>query len=325
MRALLFVIALGCAGAAQARRSEAVFVLSGMQASSPEFFRAAQRYHAARLAAHQDLLVTSARSLEEVREWLDRSPLRGSEPWGRITLVAHGSPWRGALLPLWRDQADEVATATAMRDAIGDGEFPPLDDAVVDADTELVIDSCGLGRRPDLLALYAQLLGGEDAQRPHSSASREWIEYGAAADIASPSGSWRRERPFVAQVEPGIAMSAQRQQAVRNQLHEQLAQRENSAEEAEVWRLAPVRIDIVLEERALCGAHRQAQALTRLADVREVLDDHALTSRDLAWTLHTDAQGQCVLAGTAQIAVLGVDMPVLDAVSSQSFSRHAAP
>jgi hypothetical protein len=324
MKAMCFLLALVCAGAAQARRSEAVFVLSGMQASSPEFFRAAQRYHAARIDPRQDLLVTSARSLEEVREWLDRSPLRGGQPWGRLTLIAHGSPWRGALLPLWRDQNEEVATATAMRDAVASGEFPPLGDAVVDARTELVVDSCGLGRRPDLLTLYAELLGGADEQHPHPSASREWIEYGAMERSATSVQSWRRERPFVAAVEAGAAMSAARQQALRAALHAQLVQVENGVDE-EVWRLAPVRIDVVLDERSLCGRHRQAQSLTRLLDVREVLDDHALTARDLAWTLRTDAQGQCVLAGTAQIAVLGVDMPVIDAVSSQSVSRHAAP
>ena len=118
-------------------------------------------------------------------------------------------------------------------------------------------------------------------------------------------------------------MSAPRQQALRAALHVQLAQIDNAAD-SEVWRLAPVRIDVVLDERSLCGPHRQAQSLTRLTDVREVLDDHALVARDLAWTLRMDARGQCVLAGTAQIAVLGVDMPVIDAVSSQSVSHHAA-
>ena len=130
-------------GVAANARENVTFVLADDNPGHA-FFAAARDYY----AAHPDeagVLVTTARSLADVREFLHRSPLRGAEPWGDVRLIAHGSQWQGLRVPLFAH--GELANLTVLERALATQEFPPLAESVLDRDSRFVIESCGLARR----------------------------------------------------------------------------------------------------------------------------------------------------------------------------------
>jgi len=69
------------------------------------------------------------------------------------------------------------------------------------------------------------------------------------------------------------------------------------------WTLAPVRVEAVIADRALC-ARAPAPRLARQHGVQRVLDDYALSARELAWRFERDERA-CVLVGEALLATLG--------------------
>lgn len=309
-RGLALLLALaGSVPAGAQPRADAVFVLGSDRDSARAFFGPAEQHFAARLVRDRDLLVTTARTLEEVREWLARAPARGERPWGTVTLVAHGSPWVGLAVPLFRDGA-APASASALRAAIHDGTFPALDDAIVDADTRLVLDSCGVGRRHDLLALYSQLLGG-DLDHPQVVASAAWIEFGSSGR-AGELTTWRRERPFTARVVPpidaaGAADRAEPGSELRATLQREL-QRAGAAPDdlaAARWQLAPIRIDAAIADLRLCAGARALTQLTRQRVILGALTDHGLRRSQLRWRIE-HSTGQCHVVGEATLATLAV-------------------
>lgn len=189
---LIFTLLLGLALSGKVcARADIVFLLQQPGRGEPAFFELAAEHY--RAQASVVLVVNSARSLLQVRELLQRSPLRGQEPWGNIVLVAHGSRWTGLSLPIFDDEG--IPEPGVWRRVRERGEFVPLSDEVADAETRLRVDSCGLGARPDLLRELAALLGGEprlkveaavgrvefrqDPQHPNIPPTRHELAYGA--------------------------------------------------------------------------------------------------------------------------------------------------
>jgi hypothetical protein len=261
-------------------RADAVFVLrEGGRADG--FLDAATAYY--RAHGGGALLVDSAGSLEEIREWLDRSPLRGRSPWGRVVLVTHGSPWRGLTMRLWRD-GDRGILPSALHAAATDGSFPPLDDAVLDDRSILVVESCGLARRPELLDALARLLGGDDVARPRWRASAGWVVFGSGAGVP-----WREEVPFAAEIRPGtpdrdaIARAADRR--------------------GEVAQFGRVRLAIEVAAGPCRGASKRW--LRTVPEVGQVLRDHALRRDELTWSFAPTREGGCEIVGAGTLVVRG--------------------
>lgn len=203
---LIFTLLLGLAlSGTVCARADIVFLLQQPGRGEPAFFELAAEHY--RAQASVVLVVNSARSLLQVRELLQRSPLRGPEPWGNIVLVAHGSRWTGLSLPIFDDEG--IPEPGVWRRVRERGEFVPLSDEVADAETRLRVDSCGLGARPDLLRELAALLGGEprlkveaavdrvefrqDPQHPNIPPTRHELAYGAKVrprSYALPPCAW---------------------------------------------------------------------------------------------------------------------------------------
>lgn len=211
-RLLLLALLALCGGEAWAARQDVTFILA-QDNPGHAFFEAAQAYYRARpeLAG---ALVTSARSLAEVREFLQRSPLRGDAPWGRVRLVAHGSQWQGLRVPLFAGSA--LATPLVVESALEQQEFPPLPATVLDHDSELQVESCGLGRRPRFLRQLGELFGGDAGLRVTANDGYVWFRRVQGED--GHSASLREELDYQAEVLPGAtALSpAQRERLQRS-------------------------------------------------------------------------------------------------------------
>lgn len=272
---LLLACGLPPLGFASERR-DAVFILGSDSGGQSGFFAAATHYHRENLRG-DDLLVTTARTWAEMREWLARSTLRADRSWGRIVLVAHGSQWSGLSVPLF-DAGAPPPSASELQKLTEQGIFPSLAKGVVDEKTELVIESCGIGRRPDLLALYAQLLGG--AANPLSVRSSEHLVEFAAPFQSADIGATRRELPYSVKVvrpSPGGR---------------------TSVEVPTGWSVLPINVEMsVAEEHCLPG---RARRLAKIAAVRETLKDYALSPAALRWETVLD-QGRCLLTGHAMV------------------------
>jgi hypothetical protein len=279
LAALLLGIALP-AGALAAPRRDAIFILGADAPGQAGFHAAARAYYAARRRPG-DLLVTGAGSWSEVRELLARSGARGNPPWRRVVLVVHGSEWTGLDLPVFggseRPRASELDRLLVSR------AFPALPADVLDRDSVLVLETCGLGRRPDLLSLYARLLAGRpDGIRVEASSAL--VEFSARHERGAPVRVARRERPYSVRVEP------------RRRAASRLPNR--SADVAPLWARIPVNLRMPLSAGSCRpdAAHR----LARVPAVATLLRDYAIPADALHWQVE-QRDGHCALLGHGAI------------------------
>jgi len=257
-------------------RADIVFLMPQAGHGEAAFFSNAAVYY--RQQRSDVVIVDSARSLLQVREFLARSPLRGKEPWGQIVLVAHGTRWTGLAIPIFDDEG--VAAPGRWREVRERGEFVPLDRAVADRETRLRVESCGLGSRPDLLQALGDLLGG--ATPIASVAAIGLVEFRISR--RSPVRAIRIEREYGSRV------------------------RARPSQRAGVWidasgrRHLPVQFQQSLKGVGDCRGLDPARLITRRSAMGQMLLDHALAPRDLRWDL-VPTQPGCQLRGRAELIV----------------------
>lgn len=281
--ALLFSLAV-------AARENVTFLLADDNPGHA-FFAAARDYYAAR-ADETGTLVTNARSLADVREFLQRSPLRGAAPWGTVRLVAHGSQWQGLRVPVFA--RGELAGVQMLERTLAQREFPPLDAHVLDHDSRLVVESCGLGRRTAWLRLFGRLFTG-DARTP-VEANVGYVWFRRLRDAAGRTRTVREELSYRAAV---LAGAVQLDEATRAKLRREWP----STQTAQLQFIAvPLRIDVpatVLDD----AWGRPAPS----REAREALRNYGLRWSQLAWRTE---QGR--LRGEALIVVAAPDRVAAD-------------
>lgn len=134
------------------------------------FYEISEQYYRYDSTDRTDRMVTSLRSLVEVRDYLEQNPSKNGQPWGLVNIVVHSNQWAGMNAPvLPHGQRTTVQTLAA---ALDQGEFPALPDSVVDAASEIRLQGCALGKDTALLKLLSQAFGGEDQQRPTVRSSK---------------------------------------------------------------------------------------------------------------------------------------------------------
>lgn len=272
---------------AAAAREDVTFILA-RDSPGHAFFSSAADYYR-RHPQQAGHLVTTARSLAEVREFLARSPLRGAQPWGRVRLVAHGSQWEGLRVPLFAGGA--IASWRELRQVLERDEFPPLPPQLLDRGSLLEIESCGLGRRPDRLRQFSRLLAGDG--RVPVRAGRNYVWFGRQEDAAGASESWRRELPYSARVLPG---SPPLDAPLREDLRRQW-QREHGARSPLQFVTVPVLVDVPADSVA------GSAALT--ADAVTALRDQGLRAAQLHWQREgTRLRGRGLIVAAAPAAAL---------------------
>jgi hypothetical protein len=250
------------------------FVL-GHDPDGRSYLHAASTYYAMHADAN-DETITTLRSLQDVREYLAAPANRGDSPWGTIRLVAHGSEWTGLRVAIFSGDT-APATLQHLEDARTTGEFPPLGHSIADAGTLLQIDSCGIGRRPQLQRAITRLLFA-DNDAPRIIASRNYVAFRTWTGGDGIRRSERSELPYVALVT--------REPSSRERWRELLERR---------WRdtVGPV-------ERGVLPLHSmpveiRVDAHASHAAIDAILRDTGLRKDQLSWS--EDPQGQRVGRG----------------------------
>jgi hypothetical protein len=306
----LVAILLGQLGFADAAdgRPDIVF-LFGNDAEGAGFFAAARSYY--RDTDPTAKVIARARSLEQVREEL--SHRAGDHPWGQIILVAHGTQWTGLAVPLFTDSGP--ATLSSIRKARLDGEFPPLPTTAIDDDTMFVVESCGLGRRPDYIHELAALFTGGDGAHAQISASRNLVWFGL--DSAS-NASERRELEYSATILSGKATGT-RLATAKNALHSQLSALHNQPQTSEV--ILPVHVHIAAAASGLDRAGSVQSYVGLIPTGKVDLAGAGLAANSFVWR-RQDHGASVDLLGEATLVLVMQSVPNMDApvVDTPNFS-----
>ncbi|HEX5056785.1 MAG TPA: hypothetical protein VFX02_09840 [Gammaproteobacteria bacterium] len=170
------VLAETAGGAATTGRENITFIMGADTGDKLPFYAPAEDYYRYDPRADTGYLETGSRSLQAVRDRLQSPPGNGL-PWGVINLVTHSST-TGIAVPVVEDGAR--TEAASLEKALAEGALNPLPDTLVDAQTEIHIQGCGIGQRQDILNLLSRLFGGDDPQRPVVRAPIHLVFYESA-------------------------------------------------------------------------------------------------------------------------------------------------
>lgn len=155
------------------------FILGEDREEDNRYYAEATNYYTYNKKGKTDFLVTTCRSLLEVRDYLEQHKPGNGFPWGLINLVSHGNQWTGLSV---RVTPDIKRTTTAkLAECMADGTWKRLPETVVDKDTEIILHGCGVGNNQPLINTLAMAFGGQDHQ-PVVRASRLFEYYASVMD-----------------------------------------------------------------------------------------------------------------------------------------------
>lgn len=268
--------------ATDAAQRRAVTFILGSDPAGSSFFSAGAGYY--RLHERDgDETVVGLQTLAEVREYLARPSHRGDSPWGTIRLVAHGSEWYGLRVPIFfgkTSDRENDATLSALDEASASGAFPPLERDTADAQTRLVIESCGIARRPKLEHAIARLLFGAD-DRVRVVASRHYVAFRSWNDADGKQHAERMELPYVS-----LVTSAQTDsEFARRRLRATLIRRWS-----EETGLAANAVELVMRDMSIEVRYRMAATAAAGDASRASLYDLGLRHDQLHWHREGDSQ-----------------------------------
>ncbi len=151
--------------------------------SDNQYYAEAEKYYRNNPNTFHEVLVTSCRSLKEIRDYLEQHPTDDGLPYGKINVIVHSNEWRGVGMSVLPD--GDRMNIRNVRAAINDGSLQPLPDEVLDFETEITIYGCGLGKNEKLLSIIAEALGGKDMESPLVRSSKLFIQYASTTDESS--------------------------------------------------------------------------------------------------------------------------------------------
>jgi hypothetical protein len=157
-------------------RESITFILGEDDDLENPYYTKAANYYRYNHVGKTDRLNTSCRSLLETRNFLQNNPPQNGQPWGIINMVVHANEWTGIGIPVLPDSKWK-ASAGVINSLVESGDFPSLENDLVDAQTELIIHGCGLGKNKDVLKAMAVAFGGKDDFRPIVRSSRYFVYY----------------------------------------------------------------------------------------------------------------------------------------------------
>ena len=110
-----------------------------------------------------DLIITDLSTIAEVKNYLEKH--KSNVPWGIINIITHSSPWSGLSIKL--ESSDrQTLDVFALNNKVKSSQFKPLNNSIIDNQSELRIFGCGLGKHQQLLSLLSVYFGGNDTNRP---------------------------------------------------------------------------------------------------------------------------------------------------------------
>jgi hypothetical protein len=145
------------------------FILGEDKSSENPYYAEATKYFNSETPEKTLHLVTSCRSLVEVRQYLTNHAPENQLPWGRINLVSHGDQWLGLSVKVTPDS--RRATLERLQEFIDAGTFNPLPDSIIDENTEVALHACGIGNNKAFVETFGNVFRSKSAV-PHVIAPR---------------------------------------------------------------------------------------------------------------------------------------------------------
>ena len=157
------------------QRNSITFIMGEDHNPSNPFYAEAAEYFRLDPTDRTEIVVTSCRSLIEVRDYLEINHRPAHTPWGLINIVVHSNEWGGLKVPVVPNGMR--TTSEVLDEAIKSGEFPPLKNSIVDSKTEIRIQGCGLGRNKEFLHFISTAFGGKtlNSKKPIVRSSRYFL------------------------------------------------------------------------------------------------------------------------------------------------------
>jgi hypothetical protein len=143
-------------------RSSIAFILGEDKEADNPYFREAVRYYTTNPEAKTDFIVSTFRSLVEVKDYLEQNTPCNGLPWGTIHLVTHGNQWSGLSVRVVR--GEKRATTKRILEHMQSNPFEPLNEAHVDNETRIFLHGCGVGNDGDLVDAIALFFKGKNGQ-----------------------------------------------------------------------------------------------------------------------------------------------------------------
>lgn len=151
------------------QRESITFILDEDEKGAKPYYSLAFDYYKTDKHARTENIVSSCRSLSEVRDYLKDNPPGNGRPWGLVNLVTHGNEWYGMHVPV--KPGSKRSSAERLTEYVDSGKFESLSDYIIDDSTEIFLHGCGLGVDQELLKIVAKAFGGK-GKRPMVVASK---------------------------------------------------------------------------------------------------------------------------------------------------------
>ena len=177
------VVAVNQSTVTATKRENITFILGEDEGPEENYYASATNFYRTHPTEGTKQLVTTCRSILEVRNYLAAHFQPGQLPWGKINLVVHGNEWSGlSVATLPNGKRTTVATLNA---AMERGALQPLPVHIADVNTEFHLHGCAVGRNFNLLETIGKALG--TSQPIPVKSSVHFIRYEPSVDDSSNS------------------------------------------------------------------------------------------------------------------------------------------
>jgi hypothetical protein len=159
-------------------RNQITFIMGTDKAGSENpFYQSATEYYQLHPDHRESRVVTSCRSLVEVRDYLAHTDTDNCLPWGIVHIVVHGNQWSGIRTPVYKN--GPRTTSGAILTAIRQKVFLPLPEDKADGQTIIKVQACALGNDVALIEALGKAFGGnrDYRNRPKIVSPRHFVIY----------------------------------------------------------------------------------------------------------------------------------------------------
>jgi hypothetical protein len=159
-------------------RNQITFIMGTDKAGSENpFYQSATEYYQLHPDHRESQVVTSCRSLVEVRDYLANTETDNCLPWGIVNIVVHGNQWSGIRTPVYK--SGPRTTSGAILTAIREKVFLPLPEDKADGQTIIKVQACALGNDVALIEALGKAFGGnrDYRNRPKIVSPKHFVIY----------------------------------------------------------------------------------------------------------------------------------------------------
>lgn len=150
------------------KRASITFIMNNSHEVGNGLIEAAEKHYRLNPTSEQETIVNQCGSILNIIDYLTTNETYNGEPWGKINIVQYSEDWKGMNILT----EEERNTSEEIFNAMEEHSFNPLDDDIVDAETEIMVDGTGIGNNEPLLEIIALAFGGHDEERPTIRSSK---------------------------------------------------------------------------------------------------------------------------------------------------------